>query len=343
MNLMPSLFITVAFLSSFLVVHAQPKAFPDSIRVELPDAGAIVIFELKRYREDKQVVRNFPSDIERIVSDIKKALPQNEWSSPHHVDILLEAKKDGPATTSVSITKTIEPVTVVKSVNSQVTELLPPGWEITMRYDRGRLFVYVPELTTLEKLGETSFEPVISKLDADPAFEQSKRMGVISRIVLRDGMATSAGSTNHRLPADMLGLHAGAGAGIAGDRIYPEFNFTTAFYFSNRYKENHQRIALGYELKLFSGRTEEGEFRSRPASFLTLSYGMNFSKERPRWTALGVGYMVNNRNDDLFSGKTLKLFLETDIGSPKLNIIPELYLTDDFKKSVFGLKLNYKF
>jgi hypothetical protein len=52
--------------------------------------------------------------------------------------------------------------------------------------------------------------------------------------------------------------------------------------------------------------------------------------------------MVHNKSD-IFSGKTMKVFLESDIGSDKLNLIPELYLTDDFKKSVFGIKLNYKF
>jgi hypothetical protein len=52
--------------------------------------------------------------------------------------------------------------------------------------------------------------------------------------------------------------------------------------------------------------------------------------------------MVYNRSD-VFTGKTLKIFFESDIGSPKLNILPELYLTNDLKHSVFGLKLNYKF
>lgn len=52
--------------------------------------------------------------------------------------------------------------------------------------------------------------------------------------------------------------------------------------------------------------------------------------------------MIHNRSD-MFTEKTLKIFLESDIGSEKLNIVPELFLTDDLKKSVFGIKLNYKF
>lgn len=343
MKPMPILILTLAFLASFVIVQAQPKAFPDSIRVEIPDAGAIVVFELKGYTEDKQILREFPAQLEQIVNDIRKALPETEWSTPHHADIRIEPKDDGQATTKMSVTKTIKLVTVVKNDNSQITELIPPGWELTLHYERGQLYVYAPDLEALESLGKTSFEPVIAKLNVEPAFAKSKRMGVITRLVLKDGMATTAGTAGHRLPADMLGLHAGAGVGMVGDKFYPEFNFITALYFANRYKREHIRVAVGYELKLLSGRTEEGAFRSRPATFLTFSYGMNFAKERPRWTALGVGYMVHDRSNDLFTGKTMKLFLETDIGSSKLNLIPELYLTDDFKKSIFGLKLNYKF
>ena len=140
----------------------------------------------------------------------------------------------------------------------------------------------------------------------------------------------------------MLGLHAGAGVGLLQEKWYPEFNFSTALYFSNRFKPYHHRFMFNYDLKLFSGARENGDHYLAPATFLSFSYGINFAKDNPRWTALGVGYLVHNKTD-LFQGKTLRIFLETDIGSQKLNIVPELFLTDDFKKPMFGLKLNYRF
>jgi hypothetical protein len=99
---------------------------------------------------------------------------------------------------------------------------------------------------------------------------------------------------------------------------------------------------LHYELKLFTGQSPEGAYRSWPASFVSASYALNFRKDRPRWGGVGAGLMVHNRSD-FFTGKTLKLFMESDIGSSKLNIIPELYLTNGYKQALFGLKLNYKF
>lgn len=234
-----------------------------------------------------------------------------------------------------------EDVTSLRVEDNTVLELLPPGWNITIRTERAVAHLYAPDLATIEAISQISFEPVLKHLETEDAFINTKRMGVFTRVVMQDQRITPAG-TGHRLPADMLGLHPGAGVGIAGDRIYPEFNGMVAIYLANRFSNNRQRIAAGYELKLFSGRSEENAFRSRPASFATLSYGINFNSNRPRWTAIGVGYLIHNRSD-FFSEKTLKIFLESDIGSDKLNIVPELYLTDDFKKSVFGMKLNYKF
>jgi hypothetical protein len=197
-------------------------------------------------------------------------------------------------------------------------------------------------LAALQAISQIKFEPVLAYLETQDDFRNKKRMGVYTRVVMQDEKIAPAGEPGRRLPADMLGLHAGAGVGVVGDRIFPEFNFLAALYFANRFQKNRQRIAAGYELKLFAGRNEDNSFRSMPASFITLSYGINFRSGRPRWTAVGAGWLVHNKSD-LFTGKTLKFFLESDIGSDKLNIVPELYLTEGYKKSIFGVKLNYRF
>jgi hypothetical protein len=75
---------------------------------------------------------------------------------------------------------------------------------------------------------------------------------------------------------------------------------------------------------------------------LSVSYSRNFAKERPRWTGIGVGYLIQSKGD-LYTGKTMKFFFESDIGSPKINLVPEFYLTNDFKTFAFGVKLKYEF
>lgn len=323
------------------VVLGQARQYPDSIRVELSSLGAVVDFEMRVYSKDKEMIRLFPARLRQIVDHIKNSIPEPQWRDEHTVMVTPDKTDDEAESSNITITRMTEDVTRLRVKNDDVLELLPPGWQVTIRTKRTATHVYAPDLAAIEAITKMTFEPVLTHLATEEKFVHPQRMGVFTRLVMRDGQVVPGG-TGHRLPADMLGLHAGAGVGIAGDQFYPEFNGIVALYFANRFHNNRQRIAVGYELKLFSGRSEENTFRSRPASFATLSYGINFSGTRPRWTALGVGYMIHNRSD-MFSENTMKIFLESDIGSEKLNIVPELFLTDDFKKSVFGIKLHYKF
>ncbi len=341
MRTMPTFLVMLALMIP-LFSFGQAKQFPDSVRVEIPDQGAIVIFELRFYEKDKEIIRTFPTRLAEVVDHVKKSIPENQLRDNHAVTVAIDKNHDGKTLSQITITKRKEEVTKLRVEENNVLELLPPGWEITIKAERFNVHVYAPEFAELEALSRSNFEPVITHLATQESFVKPARMGVFARLIMQNESITPAGKPGHRLSADMLGLHAGAGVGLAGDRFYPEFNFLTAIYLANRYSRNRQRIAAGYELKVFSGRTEENAFTVRPATFVTLSYGINFRGDRPRWTAVGVGYMVHNRSD-IFSGKTLKLYLESDIGSDKLNIVPELFLTDDFKKSVLGIKLNYRF
>jgi len=334
-------FLTIVLLLPAFV-FGQAKQYPDSIRVELPDQGAIAIFELRVYAKDKDIVLTFPTRLADIVNHIKKSIPASQLRDSHIVEVAPDKTDDEKKRSHIIITKKKEDVTRLRVEEDTVLELLPPGWEITIRTERSVVHVYVPGFAELEAISKMSFQPVVTHLATEEKFVNPGRMGVFTRVVMQNEKITPAGTPGHRLPADMLGLHPGAGVGLAGDRFYPEFNFIAAIYRANRFSNNRQRIAAGYELKLFSGRREDNAFSAKPVSFVTLSYGINFSGERPHWTALGFGYMVHNKSD-IFTGKTMKIFFESDIGNQKLNIIPELYLTDDFKKSVFGIKLNYKF
>jgi hypothetical protein len=60
------------------------------------------------------------------------------------------------------------------------------------------------------------------------------------------------------------------------------------------------------------------------------------------WGGIGAAILVHE-TENFFQGKTAKLFILSDLGSTRLNIVPEFYLTNDFKKFQFGLKLNYAF
>jgi hypothetical protein len=331
--------ITLLLCLCSLGLKAQPKPLPDSIRVEFPEYQSMITFELRHYDKNKSLIKNFPAQLNDLLKHVSSSLTEAERDKPRHIAFVYATDDDGVERHTLTI-RDAAPETKATINQNAIIELLPPGWEITIKMKEAEIHVYAPSMTRLTELTQLNLDPIIQQLDGDPETDRQKRMGIISRIIFREGDVTA--KTSHRYPNDMLGLHAGAGVGIVRDQLYPEFNFATSFYLANRYKENHQRISAHYELKLFTGRSLEGEYRSWPSSFVSVSYAMNFRKDRPMWTGLGAGFMVNNKSD-LFTGKTLKLFLESDIGSSKLNIIPELYLTNNYKQALFGLKLNYKF
>jgi hypothetical protein len=320
-------------------LKAQPKSLPDSIRLEFPDHHALLTFELRQYESNKSIIRNFPSQLSDILKHINNSITVTDHADPHRIEVIYSEEETEKY--SLQIRAIINPDTKVTVSEKNIVELLPPGWEIHIKMKHAEILLYAPDMKQLKQLSELSMEPVIMQVDKDPELNRQKRFGLITRIIVTNDQVQSA-QTTHRLPNDMVGLHAGAGVGLVREKLYPEFNFAMSFYLANRYKENHQRISAHYELKLFTGQSPEGDYLSQPASFLSVSYALNFRKDRPHWTGLGVGFLVHNRSD-IFKGNTMKLFLETDIGSSKLNIVPELYLTDDFKEAIFGIKLNYKF
>jgi hypothetical protein len=335
------LFLAIGMLLPVCLVEAQSKQHPDSIRVEIPDHQSFMIFEMRDYVRDKDLIRNFPSSLRKLIDHVSKSIAQSDLGKPHVIEVSYSDDKEKQDQYTVRIYEPEVPATTLTVRKDAVTQLLPQGWEISIHHKKMMASVYAPDFERLRKLPEVYLEPVITQLDSDADTRNQTRQGFISRIILSNGTATPT-KTEHRYVRDMLELSAGAGAGLIIDRFYAEANLSTALHLSNRYRDSHQRFEVSYEMKLFSGRRSESSYYYTPASFLNLSWALNFAKERPRWTGLGVGYLVHNKSD-LFNGRTIKVFLLSDIGSSKLNLVPELYLTDDLKKSIFGLKLNYKF
>jgi hypothetical protein len=348
MNLKKNCLLIALLLNLGITAWSQPKALPDSIRIEFADHKAIVSFELRDYAQEKEIIKNFSLILDPLLENLRKSIPQQELNDPHTVTVVVprDPKPSFPSAKELSAQQEIRierqtPVTTITTKDNAITELLPPGWKVNIKASRYHVTIYAPDFETLVTLTKLNFEPTLKTLDADRYTGQSRRMGFDARVVMQHE-AVAFSKIDHRYPHDLLGLHIGAGVGIFRERIYPELHFTTAFYFSNRFRPFNQRIELSYELKYFSGRTAEGNYQSLPNSFLSVSYSRNFAKERPRWTGIGVGYLIQSKGD-LYTGKTLKFFFNSDIGSSKLNLVPEFYLTNDFKTFSFGLKLKYDF
>ena len=344
----------VAFALSSASAFSQRKPYPDSVKVEFPAEKSIVVFQLSHFPEQRAFIHQLPDILKNLAEQIQKSLPSSKQTEPNLIEVMHSqdgksvgfggsekfSPGGGPDKYSIVISQQ-SPKTSLTVAGKATTELLPPGWELIMKGRDYIVSVYAPDLNAIKALSNVDLRPVTASVENDTKAFSTRRKGITSRIIYEGGSVVHS-ETNLSPISDMIGLHAGAAAGIVKGTVYPELNFSTALYLANRHNVLRHRLEVSYELKFFSGRKPEGEYTMHTNSFLNFSYSRNFSKERVRWTGIGAGYLINSAGD-IFRGKTLKFFLESDIGSDKINIVPEFYLTNDLKDFNFGLKVRYKF
>jgi len=333
-----------------LSANAQFNNLPDSIRVEFPEEKCIVSFELRNFQEQKEIITQFPRLLQSLTEQLQNIMVPEELTTVHNVSVKF-SKKSPLRFQLKRLDLTTEPRQVTISPASHQTsfssdgnvlrELLPPGWTMTFASDVFLITMYAHTWENIKALAQGDLQHIVAALEKNESVKNVGRRGLSARMVSSGGTIQYE-KIDRKPPTDMLGLHAGAAVGLYNGKWYPELNFATALYFSNRMRENNQRLMLAYELKFFPSADAEGNFVTSNNGFLNFSYSRNFAKQTPRWTGLGVGYLVNSKGT-IYTNETIKFFLETDIGSQKLNIVPEFYLINDFKDFSLGLKLNYRF
>jgi hypothetical protein len=337
MKYLTALLTTVFIFSGFMICAQHPSVlpkamktvneFPDSLRVELPDQRAIISFEIKNVKENTQDIESFSDRIEKIQNYITHVL----------------IKENERLEQEITITQTEQQKTQLKIKNNEIQELLPPGWEIVWLTPQSIIHLYIHNINEIASVSEIDFAGMASKLkaEAQQSFVGRKRM--IAQSIIKNN-ETVFRDVKFQMPSDFLGLHFGTGFGYLQNKFYPELNLSVAIYRGNHFNQIRQKIGVDLQSLFFTSTNSDGKLSSDINTFLSLSYGRNFSRanQRQRWTTLGAGFLVK-QNGDMFQGNTAKFYFQTDIGSSKLNLVPELYLTDNFKKALLGIKLNYVF
>ncbi len=311
--------------------------FPDSIRIELPDQKAILLFELKNIKYNSEAMVGFNEKVKKIQEYIINSVA--DVSVPHQVMIVEKENQE----LDITIIRLDEQKTTLKIKGNEIQELLPSGWELKWLNNKSKTHLYIHSFNDMEAIAKLDMKALTDKLkpEAQRPFVGRKRM--IARSIIKNN-ETVFQDVKFQMPEDFLGIHAGVGLGFLQDKFYPELNVSLAVYRGNHSNALRQKIGLDMQALFFSTKNGDGTITTDKNTFLSFTCGWNFASanNRQRWNTFGAGLLVN-RSGDYFTGKTAKFFFKTDIGSSKLNIVPELYLTNDFKKTLFGIKLNYIF
>jgi hypothetical protein len=354
--------IAIVLFSANTYAQDRVRDFPDSLRLELPDYNTIVTFEMKQMLLDKTIITNFPDSLSKMLALVKKGLPDDLSNvGPQKIDIrylrTMYSEFIGKEHTNgrplnirldVTIHKPDPEVTKMTIIQGQVAEVLPPAWEIRIFAENYRVLIYAENFSSLEAITKENFAAVMNKIETDPKMPYIGRKSIVTRMIIKNHQIVHD-HIEYKTPGDYLGIHPHAGVGLVQGTLYPELGISTAIYLSNRFGAMRSRIELGLETKFLVGSFGE-TFQTTRATFLSLGYARNFQRNnaRSRWSGIGVGWLAHQSvagtpvSPRYFSDNTFKLFLVTDIGSSKLNLVPEVYFKD-FSHFDLGLKLSYKF
>lgn len=347
--------LNVFLLALSLSAIAQPrfKLYPDSIRVEMPEQSGLVIFELREFSQSESYVRNFSATLTEVLGHVKQSISGNPREmKPQRIE--LNSGPEGTKEVGLGVKpygekrqmtiRALEPeVTQVTLLNDRgIVELLPPGWEILLTSKTYKVKVYAPDFASLESIATQNFGAVADAIKADAGMASVGRKSIEAQLSMKENSVTNQ-SIQYIFPGDQIFMSFQAGVGLYQNIIYPELSFKMGLSFRDRMRRPNFRTSLVVSRFFFAEQTAEG-FKSYPNTFLSGTFEVNFDREsgKASWSGFGLGFLVN-RNGNYFQGNTGKIFITHTIPGSRFSMVPEVYLTDDFKKFTFGMTLKYSF
>ena len=326
---------TVKGVTYSVTPQRRLNLFPDSIRLEFPGQKSIVVFEMSDLSKNLNVIGQFPDSLRGWLEIIRKSI--SNLKSPGHVEISL--MENGQTTFVIHTQDKFE--TNVTVSHQVITELLPPGWRINVKGKDYKAMVYAHEFDGLTGVSNLSFDLPVTEIRNSIEANPLGRKSLKGRFIMQEGKVQYS-DLKRSIATDFIMGRASAGLGYLGDRFYPELNIDISLRFGGRYNRYNQSINFSYNNLFFTEANADGSYRTYVNSFVNVSWNknLNYKRENPQWIGFGAGYLIQNRGS-YFKGNTMKFFISKDFGNFALT--PELYLTDDFKSSLLGIKFNYTF
>ncbi|MDD1443829.1 hypothetical protein MEO93_26480 [Dolichospermum sp. ST_sed3] len=308
---------------------------PDSIRIEFPDQKALVIFEMNNVTKNSGVIEHFGDSLKGWLQAIRRS--SSDLESPKRAEITI--KENGEKKIIIYVAPDVKTYLTVKE--NAVTELLPPGWEISVRAKDYKTYVYAQEFSALVQVANQNFTLAVEKIKEDIRMNPLRRKTLKSRIILKEDKVQYS-EMKRKIASDFIVGTASAGLGYLGDKFYPELNLNVTLRFGGRFDPNNNKVTFSYNNLFLAEKSTDGSYNTHINSFISVAWNknLNYRHEHPLWIGIGAGYLIQNRGD-YFKGNTFKFFISKDVGN--VSITPELYMTDDFKKSLLGIKFNYTF
>lgn len=308
------------------------RVYPDSVRIEFPEQNAILVFQFKEIKVDLAQIEMFPAQLQLIDQLVRKSVP--DMTIPQKV--VVRELEGGDMEVRVSEN---DKLTLLRASKDSLKERLTPGWELYFSTQRTNIFLYIADWAKCEEIPHQNFDLIRSSIQAKMDQEYIGRKRTISRVIYKN-KGPMYNDTKFQMPLDMIAFNAHVAFGFFRNSYYPELTLSALVHRHDHFNRPYSKMGLVWENKFFTTSTETG-LKGQTNSFLSAAFSFNFYRlDEPFWIGFGGGLLIRN-SGDYFQGKTAKFFIET--GAKKFTLVPEMYLTNDFKTFSLGAKLSYTF
>ncbi len=331
--------------------------YPDSIRIELPDHHAILVMEMRDYPKNPETLKGIPTLLKETWDAAVQGLATTAPDAPPQrieARVIPEGEKETMAwfddktfkpvgsKTIIRIVPAEEQVTDLTVVSNKVVELLPSGWEIKISTKDVRIWVYADTYEHLNAAIHQDLNPVMEKISSEPKFQGLGKSSIEAFLQLKNDRISQS-LMKRKYPGDNLFITGTAGVGLFRDKLYPQLTLSMGITFRDHFGRKNIRTSLVWDNMFFAEKITDG-YLNNVNSFLSLSFEKNFNTKTksPQWFGIGAG-LLTRRNGDYFKGNTAKIFIIHEMENRRISLMPEFYLTDDFKKFAFGMTLKYTF
>jgi len=225
--------------------------------------------------------------------------------------------------------------------------LLPMPVELILPQGKGtQLHVFMNDLNFLDELVDYDISTIINKAIAKQKIEtpEIRRVAMTTALKIENGVAAEKFSTHYKntVIGDQIALSGTVGASLIRDRLVPSFDFILGISLANKTRIKHM-INADLSMNYNFNEIPEGGFSTDINTFIGGSYFINTSKnpDKSNWYGIGVAYLAW-QNGEFFDKDTWRVSLGAKFGD-RYSVMPEIYISDGFKKVMPGLKIRIWF
>ncbi len=222
--------------------------------------------------------------------------------------------------------------------------LLPMPVELILPQGKGtQLHIFINDLNLLDDLEDYDLTAIINEVTAKQKVEtpEIRRVAMTTAWKVENGMAAEKYSTHYRntVIGDQIELSGTVGASLIRDRLVPSFDFILGISLANKTRIKHL-MTVDLSLNYIFSEKPGGGFSTDINTFIGGSYFINSSKnpDKPNWYGIGIAYLAW-QNGDFFDKDTWRVSLGAKFGE-RYSLMPEIYISDGFKKVMPGMKFR---